>query len=155
MPTGYDGSTQQATCHSDRVMHAKGLCKECYFSKYNSARIKSGIYKKYPSHSKEAKRKARLKELGWTLELWEKAWKEHDGKCANSSCKKTLNLSVTQNSARACADHEHTTLKPRGILCSTCNIMLGQAQDNPEILRGGAEYLEKFSLAMSAEETKH
>jgi hypothetical protein len=24
--------------------------------------------------------------------------------------------------------------------------MLGQAQDNPDILRGGAEYLEKFSL---------
>jgi hypothetical protein len=61
---------------------------------------------------------------------------------------------MTQNSARGCADHEHVSLKPRGILCSTCNIMLGQAQDNPEILRGGAEYLEKFSLE-TAEVTKH
>jgi hypothetical protein len=30
--------------------------------------------------------------------------------------------------------------------------MLGMAQDNPDILRAGAEYLEKFSLEIPAEE---
>jgi hypothetical protein len=32
--------------------------------------------------------------------------------------------------------------------------MLGQAQDDPKILRGGAAYLEKFSLE-TAEETQN
>jgi Recombination endonuclease VII len=100
----------------------------------------------YPSHTKASKRKGSLKELGW---------KEQDGKCANVFCGKILNLSTVQNSARACADHEHRSLCPRGILCSTCNIMLGQAQDNPDILRGGAEYLEKFLLAKPAEEVQN
>ena len=109
----------------------------------------------YPSHTREAKRRGRLKELGWTPELWGKVWEEQSGKCANPSCQKSLNLSMIQNSARACADHKHGSPPiPRGILCSTCNVMIGQAQESPEILRGGAEYLEKFSLE-TAEEVKH
>lgn len=40
-------------------------------------------------------------------------------------------------------DHDHSTGKLRAILCWRCNLMLGQASDNPEILRKGAEYLEK------------
>jgi hypothetical protein len=33
--------------------------------------------------------------------------------------------------------------------------MLGQAQESPSILRAAALYLEKFSLEIPAEETKH
>jgi hypothetical protein len=109
--------------------------------------------KTYPSHTREAKRSARLKELGWTPELFDKVWREQGGKCA--ICPKVLNLDMVQNDSRACADHEHSIpIKPRGILCTTCNVMLGQAQDNPEILRTGAVYLEKFSLEIPAEATQ-
>jgi hypothetical protein len=109
--------------------------------------------KSYPSHTREAKRSARLKELGWTPELFDKVWREQNGKCA--ICPKDLNLDMVQNDSRACADHKHVVPPiPRGILCSTCNIMIGQAQDNPAILREGAVYLEKFSLVNPAEETK-
>ncbi len=38
-------------------------------------------------------------------------------------------------------DHNHKTKKFRGILCPTCNPMLGYAQDNQATLRKGAEYL--------------
>lgn len=106
----------------------------------------------YPSHTPEAKRRDHLKVLGWTPELFQEVWDEQSGKCANPACQKVLNLSMTQNSSRACADHRHGNPPiPRGILCSTCNIMIGQAQESPSILRGGAEYLEKFSLARPAE----
>lgn len=39
-------------------------------------------------------------------------------------------------------DHCHKQEQVRGLLCRTCNLMLGYAKDNPEILRLGAEYLE-------------
>ena len=42
-------------------------------------------------------------------------------------------------------DHNHTTEKIRGLLCSKCNIMLGVALDNPDILISGAKYLKENS----------
>jgi hypothetical protein len=40
-------------------------------------------------------------------------------------------------------DHDHATGKVRGILCTHCNVMLGQARDNPDWLLEGAKYLEE------------
>lgn len=39
-------------------------------------------------------------------------------------------------------DHCHATKAVRGILCTSCNWMLGDAKDRPEVLRAGAAYLE-------------
>lgn len=39
-------------------------------------------------------------------------------------------------------DHDHKTGKARRLLCTRCNLMIGMALENPEILRAGAEYLE-------------
>ena len=40
-------------------------------------------------------------------------------------------------------DHCHTTKKVRGLLCKSCNIMLGEAKDNPRTLSRAIEYLER------------
>lgn len=40
-------------------------------------------------------------------------------------------------------DHCHVSNKIRGVLCNNCNHMIGQAQDDPVILRNAALYLEK------------
>lgn len=42
-------------------------------------------------------------------------------------------------------DHCHNTGRVRGCLCSRCNLMLGQAKDNIEILQAGIDYLKKYS----------
>lgn len=39
-------------------------------------------------------------------------------------------------------DHNHKTGKVRALLCSSCNIMLGMAKDNADILRYAIQYLE-------------
>jgi Recombination endonuclease VII len=47
-----------------------------------------------------------------------------------------------------CVDHHHGTGLFRGILCKSCNTMLGLGQDDPRMLRKAAEYLERSGLCV-------
>jgi hypothetical protein len=40
-------------------------------------------------------------------------------------------------------DHDHKTGKVRGLLCFTCNSMLGCSKDNQNLLSAGVAYLQK------------
>ena len=46
---------------------------------------------------------------------------------------------------RLVVDHDHKTGYVRALLCHACNVSIGQAKDDPTILRRAAEYLERFS----------
>ena len=46
-------------------------------------------------------------------------------------------------------DHDHKNNKIRGLLCSSCNLLLGKADDNPEILERAAAYLRSYLNATS------
>ncbi len=46
-------------------------------------------------------------------------------------------------------DHSHSSGKIRGLLCSNCNTGLGLFNDNPELLRKAAEYVEKEGFIIS------
>jgi hypothetical protein len=43
-----------------------------------------------------------------------------------------------------CQDHNHETGENRAILCRNHNVMLGLANDNPEILAAAILYLQKY-----------
>lgn len=55
-----------------------------------------------------------------------------EGLCAICKCKEKLVV-----------DHCHTRGKVRGLLCQKCNLLLGHAKDNPQILDTAASYLRK------------
>ncbi|HEX5203453.1 MAG TPA: endonuclease VII domain-containing protein [Actinoplanes sp.] len=44
---------------------------------------------------------------------------------------------------RLVVDHCHRTGRVRGLLCATCNLMIGIASDSPEVLRAAAAYLSR------------
>ena len=46
---------------------------------------------------------------------------------------------------RLAVDHDHRTGLFRGFLCSMCNLALGNARDDPKILRKMARYLTKHA----------
>jgi hypothetical protein len=43
-------------------------------------------------------------------------------------------------------DHNHETGSVRGLLCDSCNVVLGRARDNPELLEEAARYLRTYAI---------
>lgn len=71
----------------------------------------------------------------------ENTLQEQNASCA--ICKKELpDLLTYENRRRGYAiDHNHDTGEFRGILCLTCNTLLGMAKDNKDILLSAIDYL--------------
>ena len=44
---------------------------------------------------------------------------------------------------KLCVDHNHKTGKVRGMLCFSCNVLIGQAKDDPIRLEKSANYLRR------------
>ncbi len=47
---------------------------------------------------------------------------------------------------KLCVDHNHKTKLVRGLLCHQCNVMLGYARENSEILKAAIKYLRKYNV---------
>jgi hypothetical protein len=133
-------------CKNGHPKTCPGRCKECELErsrKYRKAHPEVGREKslrwkeRNPEKRKISAKKQNLKRTGWTPEMVRVAIEAQGNLCG--ICREPMK--------KPCADHKHGDIpKPREVLCSTCNVMLGQAQENPSILRAGAEYLEKWSF---------
>jgi hypothetical protein len=83
------------------------------------------------------KRRARiLYKYGLTEERYNEILVSQGGRCA------ICRIEKCKTGRRFAVDHDHGTGKVRGILCSACNIGIGHMQDDPELLRRAADYLE-------------
>jgi hypothetical protein len=70
-----------------------------------------------------------------------------DNKCAICGNAETASNHWKENQTRRLAiDHCHKTGLIRGLLCYRCNTTLGKVEDNPELLRNMAAYLEGDSV---------
>ena len=88
--------------------------------------------------SKEKSRAWRLKrDYGITLEDYKDMFERQEGVCA-------VCLNPSPHTRLLAVDHDHETGKLRALLCNACNLTLGGASDNPELLRALADYIERY-----------
>ncbi len=72
-----------------------------------------------------------------TAKMYGQLIQEQDNKCA---------ICYAEPDKRGLAvDHDHNTGVIRGLLCHNCNLLIGNACDNPEILHSAITYLRKVS----------
>ena len=76
---------------------------------------------------------------GMTLEQYEERKVRQRGLCP--ICFQPLEDS---DKGRPCVDHVRGTKVVRGIVHDRCNLVIGHAHEDPQILRNAAEYLEKY-----------
>ncbi len=73
------------------------------------------------------------------------------GRCAICAADKTGGRG---GPSRFHVDHCHTTKRVRGLLCNSCNRMIGLGKDDPAILRAGADYVERHAQPVLTEPEK-
>ena len=80
--------------------------------------------------------KAKLKSrAGITIDQFNELLKSQNGECAICN--------IVMIKRRLNVDHCHARGVIRGLLCHNCNLLLGLAHDNIEILKSALRYLEK------------
>lgn len=141
-----------ATCHNDRPMLAKGLCRNCYYKDYHKTRPEYykrklaasqawrdrnrehlRIYNKKrhttrwanPSFREYRHRYQISRNYQIPRDEYDKLYNQQDGCCVlcSRSYKLTRHLAV---------DHNHHTNKVRGLLCNSCNARLGWYEKRKE-----------------------
>lgn len=108
--------------------------------KYNSSSKGLENRKKYAKSPKGAKVHRKVS-LMWKYKISEQRYFEILEKqiglcaiCGSDSPKR-------KGSENFAVDHNHTTMEVRGLLCHPCNVMLGMAKDNIEVLEKAVKYL--------------
>ena len=113
--------------------------KETY-KKYSTSEKGKQRRKKYSKSDKgrALKRKEALTQnYGIDEEEYNKILEKQVGLCAICGSDSPRR----RGSKNFAVDHNHTTMEVRGLLCHPCNVMIGLAKDNIEVLKKAIEYL--------------
>lgn len=94
--------------------------------------------REYAKQNPEAVRRTYLRKYGLTLEDYDRLLLAQGGACAG--CKGPPRGRGERNGWYQ-VDHDHITGRVRGLLCGPCNVALGAARDQTEILMNLAAYL--------------
>ncbi len=116
----------------DNTFYLRAECKEC------RAKDRKIRYQQYTNEQKLRIREQSLKKLyGITLSQYNQMFEDQNGLCPG--CKKHQ----IEFSKALTVDHDHETKKVRGLLCSGCNLAIGNIKENPHTLHNLADYLRK------------
>jgi len=101
---------------------------------------RQAIYrKKHPEKAKFFCKRANIKRnYGLSWDAYLALLESQNYKCV--ICKQEINIDIKHS---VHVDHDHNTGRVRGILCSTCNLGLGNFKDNIEFLKSAIDYLNK------------
>ena len=120
-------------------------CVECERATYRRRYLREREKRNEASREWHRKNRDRVRdirlqrEFGITAADYEQMLVDQGGKCA--ICGSTD--PAGKHGKRFAVDHCHETNKVRGLLCGRCNVMLGNAKDDPGTLRAAADYLER------------
>lgn len=78
---------------------------------------------------------------GITVEEFEAKLEAQGGACM--LCRRPPNPNGVRATASLHQDHDHVTGKNRDLLCSSCNLAIGMLQDDPDLIRKAADYIER------------
>lgn len=143
-------------CGKKHVLLRKGLCSPCYMkerhtrlyggdSDYNKKRRENA--RKWNAENKAQHKENKLKwrlssSYGLTLEEFRIMEAAQNGVCAICFEKNERGMLLS-------VDHDHKTGKVRGLLCSSCNLIVGIIETtNPDIL----ERMKQFLILKKSEE---
>lgn len=151
---------------------AEVICTKCKVSKkvtdfYKDTRRKNGItswcrecWKIQEAIRREklgpkGRKNRKLKNLyGINIEQYQDMLKEQNNLCAVCNNKESMVNNKSNKVQKLCVDHNHTTGKVRGLLCTACNKGLGMLKDNPDIVLSGYNYLMKYEEEIDGEQGK-
>jgi hypothetical protein len=110
---------QIALCHPDRPHYGNGLCYECWID--------------HPEHGSIVRWRTQIKrKFGLSEEEYNAILRKQNGVCA--ICKRQ------QKGRRLAVDHDHVTGKVRGLLCISCNRVVGYL-DNEQWREAADRYI--------------
>jgi Recombination endonuclease VII len=105
-------------------------------------------YAKYVEKNREKLRAASRKfEYNISPEQYETKKAEQGGVCA--ICKKESDLLVVDHNHSCCSQRRTCGKCNRGLLCRSCNTLIGLAEESKEILSNAIEYLRGYSQCQS------
>lgn len=112
--------------------HCTSYCKEC----------RKPIEAKYRKHRKYKIRDTVLRRTyGISTEEYNELFSKQKGCCT------ICNKHQSEFKKRLCVDHCHTTNKVRSLLCSDCNLGLGNFREDKDLLLKARDYLSKHETA--------
>jgi len=92
--------------------------------------------------------------FGVTKEIFDEKLQEQDFKCAICGVEFEILFGGPRgNHKTPHVDHDHETYEFRGILCASCNHLLGMAHDDILVLEKAIFYLKKYGVQHGDKET--
>lgn len=110
-------------------------CRTC-----NNLRAKTWTKVNIKKVSLSARKRHLLSKFGMSLEDFNVMLLQQDNCCGICGCEGDSPRVKQKN---FCVDHSHNTRAVRGILCDSCNLILGYANDDVALLKKCITYLEK------------
>ena len=129
--------TRQHNWYEENKERILLLRKEYYNLNKEEILKQNKVYRNKPSTKKRNRNNKLMRKYGIDTNEYNQLLESQNYTCAICGSTETGGKGKKHFSV----DHCHTTKKVRGLLCKSCNIMLGEAKDNTRILSKALEYL--------------
>lgn len=116
--------------------HLMSRCKVCKAQTWRNWKKKNPDFdsKRYWQNRDSERERHLVRKYGVTFKIYMEMLAIQDGKCAICSRPQSESRMLD-------VDHDHATNEVRGLLCSTCNRLIGYAADSVPRLQAAVDYL--------------